>query len=80
MKHVDEVVNKMLYDKGENIILKYDEDDNSEDDFLKQVSVKSSDKNCTIRTPFPFKIAKALDPNLYRNIEFDNWSEFRKGK
>lgn len=29
-------------------------------------------------TPFPYKVAKALDPDIYRNIEFDAWSEVRK--
>ncbi|XP_033606451.1 OTU domain-containing protein 4 isoform X2 [Cryptotermes secundus] len=29
-------------------------------------------------TPFPYKVAKALDPNIYRNIEFDIWNDFRK--
>lgn len=29
-------------------------------------------------TPFPYKVAKALDPDIYRNIEFDSWSDCRK--
>lgn len=29
--------------------------------------------------PFPYKVAKALDPNIYRNIQFDVWIEKRKG-
>uniref|UniRef100_T1H136 Tudor domain-containing protein n=1 Tax=Megaselia scalaris TaxID=36166 RepID=T1H136_MEGSC len=29
-------------------------------------------------TPFPYKVAKALDPDMYRNIEFDSWNEIRK--
>ncbi|XP_053604581.1 protein ovarian tumor locus-like [Plodia interpunctella] len=29
-------------------------------------------------TPFPYKVAKALDPDIYRNIEFDVWSEIRR--
>lgn len=29
-------------------------------------------------TPFPYKVAKALDPDIYRNIEFDVWSEVRR--
>lgn len=28
--------------------------------------------------PFPYKVAKALDPNIYRNIEYDSWTETRK--
>uniref|UniRef100_A0A182PWZ3 OTU domain-containing protein n=1 Tax=Anopheles epiroticus TaxID=199890 RepID=A0A182PWZ3_9DIPT len=30
--------------------------------------------------PFPYKVAKTLDRNIYRNIEFDVWSEERKNK
>ncbi|GLG98509.1 Protein ovarian tumor locus [Gryllus bimaculatus] len=29
-------------------------------------------------TPFPYKVAKALDPDIYRNIEFDVWSDLRR--
>ena len=31
-------------------------------------------------TPFPYKVAKSLDPNIYRNVEFDVWIDFRRGK
>uniref|UniRef100_A0A8D9E717 Bifunctional UDP-N-acetylglucosamine transferase and deubiquitinase ALG13 n=1 Tax=Cacopsylla melanoneura TaxID=428564 RepID=A0A8D9E717_9HEMI len=30
-------------------------------------------------TPFPYKVAKALDPDIYRNIEFDVWVEQKRG-
>lgn len=30
--------------------------------------------------PFPFKVAKALDPSIYRNIEYDSWGEVRRGE
>ena len=29
-------------------------------------------------TPFPYKVAKALDPSIYRNTEFELWSDNRK--
>lgn len=29
-------------------------------------------------TPFPYKVAKALDRSIYRNIEFDLWNDNRK--
>lgn len=29
-------------------------------------------------TPFPYKVAKALDPCIYRNIEYDTWSDMRR--
>ncbi|GFY46614.1 putative bifunctional UDP-N-acetylglucosamine transferase and deubiquitinase ALG13 [Trichonephila inaurata madagascariensis] len=28
--------------------------------------------------PFPYKVAKTLDPGIYRNVEFDMWNEKRK--
>lgn len=28
--------------------------------------------------PFPFKVAKALDPAIYRNVEYDIWNEAEK--
>ncbi len=29
--------------------------------------------------PFPYKVAKALDPSIYRNIALDSWTEGQKG-
>ncbi|XP_035898737.1 protein ovarian tumor locus-like isoform X2 [Anopheles stephensi] len=29
-------------------------------------------------TPFPYKVAKALDPNIYRNVEYDVWQDIRE--
>lgn len=29
-------------------------------------------------TPFPYKVAKALEPSMYRNIEFEVWQDGRK--
>jgi len=29
--------------------------------------------------PFPYKVLKALDPEIYRNVEFDVWRDSRKG-
>ena len=28
--------------------------------------------------PFPFRVAKALVPEIYRNVEFDTWYESKK--
>ncbi|XP_033631678.1 putative bifunctional UDP-N-acetylglucosamine transferase and deubiquitinase ALG13 isoform X2 [Asterias rubens] len=30
------------------------------------------------RPPLPYRVAKALDPEIYRNVEFDAWNEERK--
>jgi len=29
---------------------------------------------------FPYKVAKALEANTFRNVEFDNWIENQRGK
>lgn len=29
--------------------------------------------------PFPYRVAKAIDVNIYRNIDFDVWHEIRRG-
>ena len=31
------------------------------------------------KIPFPFRVAKSLDPNIYRNIEYDTWHTEKKG-
>ncbi|MGH0190529.1 UNVERIFIED_CONTAM: hypothetical protein FKN15_046656 [Acipenser sinensis] len=33
-----------------------------------------------VKTSFPYKVLKALDPSIYRNVEFDVWQDSRKGK
>lgn len=38
------------------------------------------EENGLLPAPFPFKVAKALDPTIYRNIEYDTWIEIRRGK
>ena len=30
--------------------------------------------------PFPYRVAKALDPDTYRNVEYDTWLDSRKGQ
>ena len=31
-------------------------------------------------TPFPYKVAKSLDPDIYRNVEYDVWNDCKRGK
>ncbi|XP_056644416.1 protein ovarian tumor locus-like isoform X3 [Diorhabda sublineata] len=82
---VDEIVHNMLYDKG-NIITQAElmmekkrlESENKELTF-EELQEKFNLKNLALNiAPFPFKIAKALDPNIYRNIEYDSWGEMRR--
>lgn len=35
-------------------------------------------RNKSATPPFPYKVAKALDPNIYRNTDFDIWHEIRR--
>lgn len=49
------------------------------DQFTNTAENEKEEKVDSIPAPFPFKIAKALDPNIYRNIEYDTWIEVRKG-
>jgi len=48
---------------------------------LKENSRPNSVVNVLVKggTPFPYKVAKALDPRMYRNVEFDLWSDEKKG-
>ncbi|XP_023014868.1 uncharacterized protein [Leptinotarsa decemlineata] len=84
--NVEEIVNHMLYDK--NIITQselekknmLDEECNSESLNIQEESDELEEKSfsSTNLAPFPFKVAKALDPTIYRNIEYDSWGEVRR--
>lgn len=65
----------MLYEKYDLITIS--------DETLECIGNNNEVSECPERqlvAPFPFKVAKALDPNIYRNIEFDSWGETRRGK
>ncbi|KAJ8028811.1 OTU domain-containing protein 4 [Holothuria leucospilota] len=36
------------------------------------------DERMKKRPPLPYRVAKALDPEIYRNVEFDSWNENKK--
>ncbi|XP_071848126.1 uncharacterized protein [Apostichopus japonicus] len=36
------------------------------------------DERLKKRPPLPYRVAKALDPEMYRNVEFDSWNENKK--
>ncbi|KAE8584356.1 hypothetical protein XENTR_v10020929 [Xenopus tropicalis] len=52
--------------------------DNFLDDKSRQTTddVKSTEN--PNKMPFPYKVLKALDPEIYRNVEFDVWLDSRK--
>lgn len=82
MKNVQATVQSMLNDKPtpfsvyENT-LGTKEDGENEDGGPSDERAVCVD---VVPAPFPFKIAKALDQNIYRNIEYDTWIEVRKGE
>ncbi|XP_015174121.1 PREDICTED: putative uncharacterized protein DDB_G0282133 [Polistes dominula] len=90
MKNVDNTVHKMLHDRSSS--LRHDKfflKGNIE--MREQLSAeiyKRMENSCeTIGDmytfskgipPFPYRVAKALDINIYRNIDFDVWHEIRR--
>lgn len=43
----------------------------------------ASRKDCENRKPsppLPYRVAKALDPDIFRNVEFDNWQEAKRAE
>ncbi|KYB29260.1 putative bifunctional UDP-N-acetylglucosamine transferase and deubiquitinase ALG13 isoform X2 [Tribolium castaneum] len=62
--NVQNIVHGMLYEKD----LEKEGDKNTEVVVPPPVNI----------APFPFKVAKALDPTIYRNIEYDSWTEVRR--
>ncbi|VEN52028.1 unnamed protein product [Callosobruchus maculatus] len=85
IQNVDEIVHNMLYEKttittqAEIQLLK--QNINAEDEAgpsSKPDPLWGDVENSLNVAPFPFKVAKALDPNIYRNIEYDTWGEVRR--
>lgn len=87
--NVDDIVHNMLYDKSNiitqaelmleknKILLESGNEVLTEEKLEEKFEEKAA--SAVNIAPFPFKIAKALDPNIYRNIEYDSWGEMRKG-
>ncbi|XP_051162759.1 uncharacterized protein LOC127282520 isoform X3 [Leptopilina boulardi] len=89
MPNVDETVYKMLHDRP--FPLKYEKfspkgiaehRENSAIVMLNKVNdgcTESEDIFCLKGTPFPYRVAKALDEDIFRNTDFDIWHEIRRG-
>ncbi|KAK5649803.1 hypothetical protein RI129_000832 [Pyrocoelia pectoralis] len=83
--NVSSIVNAMLHEKQAVYTVFNCEDLSMKDEYFGDDEVDSDDKlalgnlpqPCVV-APFPFKVAKALDPNMYRNIEYDTWLEVRR--
>ncbi|XP_064374009.1 putative bifunctional UDP-N-acetylglucosamine transferase and deubiquitinase ALG13 [Dromaius novaehollandiae] len=54
-----------------------DTDNPPEDKFKQGIEEAKPPENLS-KMPFPYKVLKALDPEIYRNVEFDVWLESRK--
>ncbi|XP_051162758.1 protein ovarian tumor locus-like isoform X2 [Leptopilina boulardi] len=88
MPNVDETVYKMLHDRP--FPLKYEKfspkgiaehRENSAIVMLNKVNdgcTESEDIFCLKGTPFPYRVAKALDEDIFRNTDFDIWHEIRR--
>ncbi|KAF5278669.1 hypothetical protein FQA39_LY00711 [Lamprigera yunnana] len=86
ISNVSTIVNSMLHEKQPvysvyqselNTSIKeeyFSDEDQSCDDKV----ISNTLSNNSLIAPFPFKVAKALDPNIYRNIEYDTWLEIRR--
>ncbi|KAJ8945841.1 hypothetical protein NQ318_009582 [Aromia moschata] len=89
--NVDDIVKAMLYDKNHVIMAQNDllaekkktgTEINNNEMGLPTVEEVADGMDTPLLTtniaPFPFKVAKALDPTIYRNIEYDSWGEVRR--
>ncbi|XP_073990832.1 ovarian tumor isoform X2 [Rhodnius prolixus] len=82
LKEVDYAVRKMLHDKTSRYQREHFPFLSS--GFALRLEMRDSCLNVKDLldfgiTPFPYKVAKSLDPEVYRNVEYDTWNEYRKG-
>ncbi|XP_061217991.1 putative bifunctional UDP-N-acetylglucosamine transferase and deubiquitinase ALG13 [Neopsephotus bourkii] len=54
------------------------ETDNPQEDKFKQGIEEEKHPENPSKMPVPYKVLKALDPGIYRNVEFDVWLDSRK--
>ncbi|XP_053931822.1 putative bifunctional UDP-N-acetylglucosamine transferase and deubiquitinase ALG13 [Cuculus canorus] len=52
--------------------------DNPQEDKFKQGTEEEKPPENPSKMPVPYKVLKALDPAIYRNVEFDVWLDIRK--
>lgn len=85
IQNVDDIVQGMLYDKTyitTQADLLLDEKLQEQDEIEGEKNVEDPKESVVSLplniAPFPFKVAKAIDPTIYRNIEYDSWTEVRR--
>jgi len=75
IEEVDSIVNAMLYEKT-HVINQLELEDKKLCSGGQELKIE--DLGNAVIAPFPFKVAKALDSSIYRNIEYDSWGEVRR--
>ncbi|KAL3277618.1 hypothetical protein HHI36_012959 [Cryptolaemus montrouzieri] len=81
--NVDNIVHGMLYDRTyittqAEMLLEEKHRENEDTDFENNLNEMNENMLAMNIAPFPFKVAKALDISIYRNIEYDSWTEVRR--
>ncbi|XP_060525117.1 putative bifunctional UDP-N-acetylglucosamine transferase and deubiquitinase ALG13 isoform X2 [Cylas formicarius] len=71
--NIDDIVGGMLYEKAP-VINQLELEERK----IPKEEEKRLEEGGIVIAPFPFKVAKALDPTIYRNIEYDSWGEVRR--
>ncbi|XP_050298232.1 putative bifunctional UDP-N-acetylglucosamine transferase and deubiquitinase ALG13 isoform X1 [Anthonomus grandis grandis] len=72
--NVDRIVKAMLYEKTPVVNITELEEKRA----VGGKEFTTEELENAIVAPFPFKVAKALDPLIYRNIEYDSWGDVRR--
>uniref|UniRef100_A0A1B6CDN7 OTU domain-containing protein n=1 Tax=Clastoptera arizonana TaxID=38151 RepID=A0A1B6CDN7_9HEMI len=83
LQEVDYAVNKMLRDKSARFQHQRDASSFLATGFALRLEMRDSVVNVKDLlnvgiTPFPYKVAKSLDPDIYRNVEYDTWNDYRR--
>ncbi|KAB7506246.1 putative bifunctional UDP-N-acetylglucosamine transferase and deubiquitinase ALG13, partial [Armadillidium nasatum] len=92
MENVNDVVDSMLHENASNFRQDSVNSEGQELDILRIVQeVTSKTSHITLDTsietstpekglipPFPYRVAKALDPTIYRNSDYDTWIALKR--
>ncbi|XP_066596864.1 uncharacterized protein [Prorops nasuta] len=86
LNNIDSTVHKMLHDRNnfrhDKFFLKTNMDRREQltTEIYSRIEqeIEGSQSVSKVAIPFPYRIAKALDPNIYRNTDFDVWHEIRR--
>lgn len=82
---LDAMMKSKLFTKIRKNPKKVNDEDDEDDGIVNTLDLQSKLLTQTlpdgrITTPFPYKVAKALDSRIYRNVELDCWLDKIKNK